>query len=234
MIVAAGIIFFMQMGFAMLECGSIRAKNAKSILIKNMFDAIVGFIGFWVIGYALAFGNVDYFIGGNNGDYYAASGFERLEADNYLIWVFEASFAATAATIVSGSLAERCQMNSYLIFTFCMTSFIYPVVVSWYWGHGWLYKIGFHDFAGSASIHLVGGTASFWGAFILGKRYGYDRNKEAHHHKVFLDRQNTVDFNDHELKKFMKCVNTVYHQDYREWLVNQTDEFKPNDQGMIL
>ena len=88
LIVSAGIIFFMQMGFAMLECGSIRAKNMKSILIKNMFDAVVGFIGFWAIGYAIAYGNVKNFMGGSNGAFYASSGFERLEPDNYLNWIF--------------------------------------------------------------------------------------------------------------------------------------------------
>ena len=92
-----------------------------------------------------------------------------------------------------------------------MTAFIYPVVVSWCWGHGWLYKLGFHDFAGSASIHLVGGTAGFWGAKILGQRYGYHRNAEAHHKKTFIERQNSVNFDDHEFEKFMKCVNTEHH-----------------------
>ena len=96
------------MGFALLECGSVRAKSAKSILIKNMFDAVVGFVGFWLIGYSLAYGDVKYFIGGGDPNYYATNGFENIEADKYLDWIFQAAFAATAATIVSGSLAERC------------------------------------------------------------------------------------------------------------------------------
>ena len=85
---ATGMIFFMQMGFALLECGSVRAKSAKSILIKNMFDAVVGFFGFWTVGYSLAYGDVKYFIGGGDKDYYAASGFENIKDDQYLTWIF--------------------------------------------------------------------------------------------------------------------------------------------------
>jgi len=91
----------------LLECGSIRAKNAKSILIKNVFDSVVGMVGFWFVGYAFAYGDVNEFIGYNK-DYYATAGFEKILPDNYLIWTYQASFAATAATIVSGALAERC------------------------------------------------------------------------------------------------------------------------------
>lgn len=168
----------MQCGFALLECGSVRAKNSTSILIKNLFDACVGCIGFWLVGYAFAFGDVKQFIGGSP-DFFASSGFEKLPEDHYLLWIFHFAFASTAATIVSGSLAERTQLNTYIIFSFLMTSFIYPVVAAWNWGGGWLAQHGFHDFAGVTTIHLVGGTAGFCGAWILGERYGKDKDRKV-------------------------------------------------------
>jgi Amt family ammonium transporter len=92
--------------------------------------------------------------------------------DHYLTWIFESIFASSAATIVSGALAERCQLTTYVVFSFLMTSFIYPVVCAWDWGGGWLEQGGLHDFAGTTTIHLVGGTAAVCGAYILGERIG--------------------------------------------------------------
>jgi Amt family ammonium transporter len=175
---STAMIFFMQTGFALLECGSVRQKNSSSILIKNLFDACIGSIGFWLVGYAFAFGDVKQFIGGSP-DYFASSGFEKLPEDNYLLWIFHFSFASTSASIVSGSLAERCQLNSYIIYSFLQTSFIYPVVVAWTWGGGWLTQMGFHDFAGVSTIHMVGGCAGLVGASILGERYGKDKDRKA-------------------------------------------------------
>lgn len=106
-LVATAMIFFMQSGFALVEVGSVRQKNAQSILIKNLCDSAIGCIGFWLIGYAFAFGDVQYFIGFGS-DYFASSNFKELETDNYKWWIFQYSFAATSATIVSGALAERC------------------------------------------------------------------------------------------------------------------------------
>jgi Amt family ammonium transporter len=100
-------IFFMQSGFALVEAGSIRAKNANSILIKNMFDSAIGCLGYWLIGYAFAFGNVKEVIGYDS-KFYASNGFHQMKTDNYQWWIFQYSFAATSATIVSGALAERC------------------------------------------------------------------------------------------------------------------------------
>lgn len=136
-----------------------------------MFDACAGCLGWWLVGYGLAYSDNTPFIGGDK-RYFAASGFESLPEDNYLLFIFEFSFAATAASIVAGSLAERTQLITYIIFSFLMTSFIYPVVVHWVWGKGWLEANGFRDFAGVACVHLVGGTAGLWGAVILGERYG--------------------------------------------------------------
>lgn len=177
-LVSTAMIFFMQCGFALLECGSVRQKNATSILIKNLFDACVGCIGFWLVGYAFAFGDVKSFIGGSP-DFFASSGFEKMPEDHYLLWIFHFAFASTSATIVSGSLAERTQLNTYILFSFLLTSFIYPVVAAWNWGGGWLQQRGFHDFAGVTTIHLVGGTAGLCGAAILGERLGKEKHRKA-------------------------------------------------------
>lgn len=179
----------MQAGFALVETGSVRHKNAQSILIKNVFDSAIGCIGFYLIGYAFAFGNVHSFMGFDS-KYFAVSGFWEMEMDNYKWWIFQYSFAATAATIVSGALAERCQLTTYICFSFFMTSFIYPVVVAWVWavnpnsegmdtgwGNGWLNHLGYIDFAGSSVVHVVGGTCALWGAKILGERYGKDKER---------------------------------------------------------
>jgi Amt family ammonium transporter len=207
-LVCTAMIFFMQSGFALVEVGSVRAKNAQSILIKNCFDSAVGCIGFWLVGYAFAFGNVKYFIGFDP-KYFAASGFASMPTDNYKWWIFQYSFAATSATIVSGSLAERCQLTTYLFFSFFMTSFIYPVVVSWIWaentwGIGWLKWLGFIDFAGSGVVHMVGGVCGLWGAKILGERYGKAKLREEQERKRQRKLENintsrdSVDFDDHE------------------------------------
>lgn len=146
-----------------------------------MFDSAIGCIGFYLVGYAFAFGNVQYFMG-FGGKYFAANGFWEMETDNYKWWIFQYSFAATSATIVSGSLAERCQLTTYICFSFFMTSFIYPVVVAWVWaenswGTGWLKHIGYVDFAGSSVVHVVGGICALCGAKILGERYGKDKDR---------------------------------------------------------
>jgi Amt family ammonium transporter len=174
---AAGLIFFMQLGFAMVECGSVRAKNANSILIKNLFDACVGCIGWWLLGFGMAFGNSELYLVdpskngflGTDGSFYASSGF----ADNpklYLLWVAYFSFACNSATIVSGAIAERTQIYTYILFSFYQTSIVYPICVYWNWGRGWLNQMGFHDFAGTTTVHMLGGCSAFWGALIVGKR----------------------------------------------------------------
>jgi len=209
-LVATAMIFFMQSGFALVEVGSIRAKNAQSILVKNLCDSALGAIGFWLIGYAFAFGDVNYFIG-YSPDYFASSNFKALPTDNYKWWIFQYSFAATSATIVSGALAERCQLATYLVFSFTMTSFIYPVVVSWIWaeqswGKGWLKQVGFIDFAGSGVVHMVGGVCALWGARILGERYGKQKHREKMKQKTSRhdyssageEIRNSVKLEDHE------------------------------------
>ena len=134
LVVSTGFILLMQAGFALVENGTVRKKNSSNILIKNMFDACAGAMAFWLVGYGFAYGTVDgkaNFI--NYGGWaFASSGFKNEEDNHYLGWCFQFSFAATAATIVSGSLAERTQLIAYFIFSFLMTAFIYPVVVGLY------------------------------------------------------------------------------------------------------
>lgn len=172
-LIAAFLVFFMQPGFAMVETGFTRAKNAANILMKNLMDFSIGSIAFWLIGFGIMFG-VDKF------GFLGFSGFFLNNADpltseglwNFAFWMFQAVFAATAATIVSGALAERTKFVSYLIYSFFICAFIYPVVGHWIWGGGWLSSKGIIDFAGSTVVHSVGGWTGLAGAIVLGPRLG--------------------------------------------------------------
>lgn len=168
-LLGAVLVFFMQAGFAMVETGFTRAKNAGNIIMKNMMDFALGTIVFWVLGFGIMFagdgpliGGVDFLI---RGDYSAA-----FPSSAFVI--FQTVFCATAATIVSGAMAERTKFSSYLIYSVMISAFIYPVSGHWIWGGGWLAQLGFHDFAGSAAVHMVGGVAALIGAKILGPRIG--------------------------------------------------------------
>jgi len=167
LILAAALVFFMQAGFALVEMGLTRAKNAGNIIMKNLMDFSVGAIIFWAIGWALMYGeSLSGFIG--------TSQFFIPNADPTLFrdWMFQVVFAATAATIVSGSMAERTKFKAYLVYSIFITGLIYPVSGHWIWGGGWLAEMGFHDFAGSTVVHSVGGWAAFMGALLLGPRIG--------------------------------------------------------------
>ncbi|KAH8075633.1 ammonium transmembrane transporter [Aureococcus anophagefferens] len=179
------LVFLMQAGFAMLCAGSIRAKNAQNILLKNLMDACVGATWFWATGYAFAYGSDssggNWFIGGNK-YFFLANGYEG--DSGFHDWFFQFAFAATAATIVSGAVAERCSMGAYAGYSAVLTGFVYPVVVHWIWsGDGFLtafvpegktawLKVGVVDFAGCGVVHMVGGAAAGIGAAILGPRLG--------------------------------------------------------------
>jgi Amt family ammonium transporter len=174
------LVFLMQAGFAMLCAGSIRAKNAQNILLKNLMDAAVGALWFWATGFAFAYGSSgdgNWFIG--NDLFFLSKGFEG--KDGYTSWFFQWAFAATAATIVSGAVAERCSLIAYAGYSAWLTGFVYPVVVHWIWSSdGWLsafihdpiYNVGVVDFAGCGVVHMVGGAAAGIGAWILGPRIG--------------------------------------------------------------
>jgi len=180
-LVAAALVFFMQAGFACVEAGFTRAKNSVNIMMKNLMDFAVGSIAFWAIGFGLMFGASAGGLIGTSG--FFLSDFTPGE-DPWVLafWMFQVVFAATAATIVSGAMAERTKFVGYLIYSFFISALIYPVVGSWAWGGlfhggGWLEKLGFIDFAGSTVVHSVGGWAALAGAIVLGPRIGkYDSN----------------------------------------------------------
>ncbi len=178
-LIAAALVFFMQAGFAMVETGFTRSKNAGNIIMKNLMDFCIGSVMFWMIGYGLMMGTDS--LGGLigkptlffDGDYTA------------LIW--QTVFCATAATIVSGAMAERTKFISYLIYSFCISVFIYPVSGHWIWGGGWLSRLSigeavkFIDFAGSTAVHFVGGVCALVGAAIIGPRIGkYGKDGKSH------------------------------------------------------
>ena len=187
-LVAAFLVFFMQAGFAMVESGFTRAKNAVNILMKNLMDFSMGSIAYWAIGFAIMFGAGNAFMGTSGwfvpsqtlteGAAASTSVFSSLEwssVPTYAAWLFQLVFAATAATIVSGAMAERTQFKSYLIYSVFITGIIYPVVGHWIWGGGWLSDIGMSDFAGSTVVHSTGGWLALTGAIVLGPRLGkYD------------------------------------------------------------
>ncbi len=175
-LVAAFLVFFMQAGFAMVESGFTRAKNAVNIMMKNLMDFSVGSLAFLLIGFGLMFGSSPTGWFGTDG--FLLSDFAK-DSDKWLyaFWLFQVVFAATAATIVSGAMAERTKFVSYLIYSAVVSALIYPVFGSWAWGglyhgKGWLEKLGFIDFAGSTVVHSVGGWAAMWGAIVLGPRIG--------------------------------------------------------------
>ncbi|CAM9899140.1 unnamed protein product [Ectocarpus sp. 12 AP-2014] len=188
-LLGAAMVFFMQAGFAMLEVGSVSIKNTKNILIKNIGDSAMGAIGWWLFGNGLAFGR-------DSGGFVGVTGFALkgedlygtrtgdFDALSYANWLFQWTFAASATTIVSGAMAERATFGAYVLHSFLLTSFIYPIVAHWAWSDGgWasarladddnlLFGCGVTDFAGSGVVHMTGGMAALTGIFILGPRAG--------------------------------------------------------------
>lgn len=177
LMIAAFLVFFMQAGFAMVEAGFVRVKNVSNILMKNILDACVGAISFWAVGWAFAYG-----VSGESANAFIGDGhFFLKDFDDYPSWIFQFAFAATAATIVSGAMAERTKFSAYLAYSAFITAIIYPVVVHWGWSEdGWLSAFtddpiggnGYIDFAGSGIVHAVGGFAGLVGALLVGPRIG--------------------------------------------------------------
>ena len=167
-LIGAALVFWMQAGFAMVETGFTRAKNAGNILMKNLMDFCIGTVVFILIGFGL-------FLGEDLVGLIGKPGFDIFTAYadfNWSAFVFNLVFCATAATIVSGAMAERTKFLSYCIYSAVISAFIYPIEAHWIWGGGWLAQIGFHDFAGSCAIHMVGGISALIGAKMLGPRIG--------------------------------------------------------------
>lgn len=173
---ATVLVFLMQAGFAMLEAGATRAKNAANIIMKNMMDISIGSLVFWMVGFGFMFG-------ANESGLIGTSNFFLSDIDpatdqgmfDFSFFIFQTVFAATAATIISGAVSERTKFAAYLIYTVAVTAFIYPIFGSWVWGGGWLSELGdngFMDFAGSTVVHSVGGWAALAGAIVVGPRLG--------------------------------------------------------------
>ena len=175
-LVAAFLVFFMQAGFAMLEAGFTRAKNAANIMMKNLMDFCIGSLAYWAIGFGIMFGVSATGLFGTTGFFFSdftAGGDPWV----FAFWMFQVVFCATAATIVSGAMAERTKFSGYLIYSFVVSALIYPVFGSWAWGSlfngsGWLEGLGFIDFAGSTVVHSIGGWVALAGAIVVGPRIG--------------------------------------------------------------
>ena len=177
-LVAAILVFFMQAGFALCEAGLTRAKNTGNILMKNMMDFRIGTPCFWLIGFGIMFAGSGPLIGGFDPLIRGSYDFGTLPTWCYAI--FQTVFCATAATIVSGSMAERTNFKAYCIYSAVISLIVYPISGHWIWGGGWLSTLGFHDFAGSTCVHMVGGLIACLGAAMLGPRIGkYDKNGKA-------------------------------------------------------
>jgi Amt family ammonium transporter len=179
-LVAAVLVIFMQAGFALVEAGLTRAKSVANIMMKNLIDFCAGAAAFLAVGFAIAYGGsldgVGKFIGAD-GFFLGDGAFTYGNLTVPVFFMFQVAFAATAATIVSGAMAERTKFKAYLAYSFVISLVVYPVVVRWQWGGGWLFQgeglpTAYHDFAGSSIVHMVGGVAAFWGAKALGPRLG--------------------------------------------------------------
>ena len=179
LLITGFLVMFMQPGFAMVEAGFTRSKNTANILMKNLMDFAIGSLLYWIIGFTLMYGDSIGGIIGTPDLFFMSDGF----GDNYSDYAdlfFQTVFAATAATIVSGAMAERTEFKAYLIFSIVITVLIYPISGHWTWGGGWLSQMGFHDFAGSSIVHSVGAWVGLAGAAIIGPRIGkYDKDGKA-------------------------------------------------------
>lgn len=172
------LVFFMQAGFSLCEAGFTRAKNTGNILMKNLMDFCIGTPAFWLVGFGLMFGKGSGIIG--SFDPLIRGEYSQALPSDVPLWafaIFQTVFCATSATIVSGAMAERTKFSAYCIYSAAISLLIYPVSGHWIWGGGWLSQMGFHDFAGSTAVHMVGGICAMIGAKILGPRIGkYDKN----------------------------------------------------------
>ena len=177
-LLGAALVFFMQAGFSMCEAGFTRAKNTGNILMKNLMDFCIGTPCFWLFGFGIMFGSGTALFGWI--DPMIMKDYSSILPAGVPLWayaIFQTVFCATSATIVSGAMAERTKFSAYCIYSACISLFIYPISGHWIWGGGWLAQLGFHDFAGSTAVHMVGGVCALIGAAILGPRIGkYDKD----------------------------------------------------------
>ena len=184
MMICTALVFFMHTGFAFLEVGLTRQKNTSNILFKNVFIITVGLLLYCLVGFNLMYpGDFNGFIGFAGFGLDAEAALDLTYSEGYTYWtdfIFQGMFAATAATIVSGAVAERMKLGAFMIFTVIYVAFIYPIAGSWHWGGGFLSELGFYDFAGSTLVHSVGGWAALVGVSLLGARKGkFDKNGKS-------------------------------------------------------
>lgn len=174
LMVATVLVFIMHAGFSMLEAGLTRQKNAANIIGKNLMTITVGLLAYYAIGWGVMYGESVAGLFGSDGFFLSTAAYDTAETGYTLEidFAFQAMFAATAATIVSGAVAERMKFGAYVVVAIVMTAIIYPVVGAWTWGGGWLSELGFTDFAGSTIVHMTGGVAALVAASILGPRIG--------------------------------------------------------------
>ena len=175
-LLGAMLVFWMQPGFALVEAGLTRSKNTANILMKNFCDFMCGSVLYWILGFSIMYG-ADFGLLG-------WSGFGFIGEDSNIpaecTFIFQTVFCATAATIVSGAMAERTKFSMYFVYSILISAFVYPIEGHWSWGGGWLSEMGFHDFAGSTVVHLCGGALALAGAIVLGPRIGkYDKNGKS-------------------------------------------------------
>ena len=175
-LLGAMLVFWMQPGFALVEAGLTRSKNTANILMKNFCDFMCGSVLYWILGFSIMYG-ADFGLLG-------WSGFGFIGEDSNIpaecTFIFQTVFCATAATIVSGAMAERTKFSMYFVYSMLISAFVYPIEGHWSWGGGWLSEMGFHDFAGSTVVHLCGGALALSGAIVLGPRIGkYDKNGKS-------------------------------------------------------
>ena len=177
-LLGAALVFFMQAGFSMCEAGFTRAKNTGNILMKNLMDFCIGTPAFWLVGFGIMFGSGTALLG--RLDPFIMGDYSHILPAGVPLWafaIFQTVFCATSATIVSGAMAERTKFSAYCVYSAAISLLIYPVSGHWIWGGGWLSELGFHDFAGSTCVHMVGGVCALIGAKILGPRIGkYDKD----------------------------------------------------------
>ena len=176
-LVCGFLVMFMQAGFACVEAGFCRSKNTTNLLTKNLMDFVAGSLAFWAVGYAILMGTDWKGFMGTSGFFLAGDGYD---VNNYLSFFWQMVFCATAATIVSGAVAERIKFSAYLLYSIAISAVVYPIYAHWVWGGGWLsqlkFGLGHLDFAGSGVVHAVGGLVGLAGAIVLGPRYGkFDR-----------------------------------------------------------
>ena len=182
-LLGTALVFFMQAGFAMCEAGFTRAKNSGNILMKNLMDFCIGTPAYWLVGFGLMFGSGTALFGWI--DPLIMKDYASILPAGVPLWafaIFQTVFCATSATIVSGAMAERTKFSAYCIYSAAISLFIYPISGHWIWGGGWLAQLGFHDFAGSTAVHMVGGVCALIGAKMLGPRigkYGRDGKPKA-------------------------------------------------------